>query len=70
LWTTIVFTAGVRTVADWFIVPMFWGRPWVGWSVDAIVTPLVVNFVWAFATAIVLAALTIAAGTWGSESPI
>ena len=23
-----------RTIADWFIVPMFYGRAWVGWGVE------------------------------------
>jgi hypothetical protein len=70
LLATTSFAAGVRTIAAWFIVPMFYGRAWVGWSADAILTPLVLNVVWASGTAILLAAATIAAGTWGMKSRI
>ncbi len=65
---TLVFTAGVRTFVDWFVLPMFWGHVWAGATVDAILTPLILNAVWAAATAALLAAMTLAAGTWGSES--
>jgi hypothetical protein len=68
LGATIAFAAGVRTLLDWFVLPMFWGHVWVGLTADAILTPLIVNAVWAAATAALLAAMTIAAGTWGSES--
>lgn len=63
-----VLIAGVRTLADWFIVPMFWGHAWAGWSGDALVVPLALNFVWAFVTAALLLAFTVAAGTWGTKT--
>lgn len=65
---TVVFTAGIRTLLDWFVLPMFFGQVWVGLTADAILTPLILNVVWAVATAGLLAALTLAAGTWGTES--
>lgn len=67
---TTLFTAGVRTAADWFIVPMFFRHAWIGWGLDPILTPVIVNFVWAFFTALLLMAFTIFSGTWGAESPI
>jgi hypothetical protein len=66
--STIVFAAGVRTLIDWFVAPMFWGHAWVGLTADAILTPLILNGVWAAATAALLAAMTLALGTWGSRS--
>jgi hypothetical protein len=60
----------VRTIVDWVIAPMMLHRQlWVGWSADAIVMPLVINFVWTIATAGLLAAATLAAGTWGWTNP-
>ncbi len=64
---TIAFIASVRTLADWFVVPMFYGRVFVGWGLDPILTPLIVNFLWAITAAVLLTALTLAAGTWGSR---
>jgi hypothetical protein len=65
---TIAFAAGFRTFIDWVVVPVFWWHSWQGFSVDAFVTPLILNVVWAVVTAGLLAAMTLAAGTWGSES--
>jgi len=65
---TIAFAIGFRTFIDWVVVPVFWWHTWNGFSVDAIVTPLILNAVWAAATAGLLAAMTLAAGTWGTES--
>jgi hypothetical protein len=65
---SIIFTAGVRTLLDWFVLPMFWGHIWAGATVDGLIIPLVLNAVWAVGTAVVLAAFTLAMGTWGSES--
>jgi hypothetical protein len=59
-----------RTIADWFMVPMFYGQVWAGWGVDALVMPVVINVVWGVATATLLAAATLAVGTWGTRSPI
>lgn len=63
-----VFIWGVRTAVDWFVVPMFYGHAWVGLSVDALLTPLILNLVWAAATAALEEILTVAAGTWGVQS--
>jgi len=60
-----LFAAAIRTAVDWFIAPMFYGMVWVGASADRLLTPLVLNFVWAFATAVLLAGSTLAMGTWG-----
>jgi len=65
---TVVFTAGIRTLLDWFVLPMFFGHVWIGLTADGILTPLILNVVWAAATAGLLAGMTLAAGTWGSES--
>jgi hypothetical protein len=68
LTATVVFTTAVRTARDWFVLPMFWGHMWAGLTADALLTPLILNTVWAAATAALLAGMTMAAGTWGSES--
>jgi hypothetical protein len=47
---------------------MFWGRAWAGLSADALVIPLLLNVVTAVATAVLLAAATLAAGTFGNKS--
>ena len=66
--TTTVMTA-VRLAVDWIIVPVWTsGRGWAGWSVDAVVMPIVIDAAWALATALLLAAATLAAGTWGTKS--
>lgn len=65
---SVVFTASVRTIVDWFIAPMFWGRFWVGWSADALFTPVIINFVWAAAAVVLLAFATLVLGTWGMRS--
>ena len=65
---TIAFTTGVRTLGDWFIVPMVWGHVWTVLTADAFLTPLILNVVWAAATAVLLVAMTLAVGTWGTES--
>jgi hypothetical protein len=62
---TTLFTAAVRTVVDWFIAPMFYGQIWAGASADRLVIPLVLNVVWALGAAVLLAAFTLAMGTWG-----
>jgi hypothetical protein len=62
--------AAVRTGADWFVVPLFWRHAWAGWGVDPLVTPLVLNLVWALATAALLAGASLVIGTWGTRSPI
>jgi hypothetical protein len=67
--STAVIVAA-RLVVDWVIAPMFSGRVWVGWSYEGIVMPLIINVVWGLATALFLAAATLAAGTWGTKSPI
>jgi|SRR5579871_416951 len=67
--TTAIVAA--RLVVDWIVTPMWTsGRVWAGWSVDAFVMPIVVNVVWGLTTALLLAAATLAAGTWGTKSPI
>jgi hypothetical protein len=65
--TAVVVAA--RLVVDWFIVPM-WnnGHVWAGWSFDAFVMPVIIDVVWALTTALLLAAATLAAGTWGTKS--
>jgi hypothetical protein len=65
---TIAFTAGLRTLVDWFVVPMVWRHVWTVMTADALLTPLILNVAWAAATAVVLAAMTLAVGTWGTES--
>jgi len=60
--------AALRTLFDWIAVPMFDGRAWIGWHADLIVTPLIVNFVWAIAASIALLILTVLAGTYGERS--
>lgn len=68
--SSAVCIVAARTLVDWFIAPMMLhGRIWVGWSVDGIVMPVLINIVWAVATAILLAASTLAAGTWGWTNP-
>jgi len=67
--STVVIVAA-RLVVDWVIAPMFSGRVWVGWSYEGIVMPFIINVVWGLATALLLAAATLAAGTWGTKSPI
>jgi hypothetical protein len=58
-----------RLVVDWIIAPIWTqGRFWAGWGSDAFLMPIVVNLVWALATALLLAASTLAAGTWGTKS--
>src|SRR5574337_1081637 len=37
---TTLFAAGVRTIADWFVVPMFYNMAWAGWRVDGLITPV------------------------------
>jgi hypothetical protein len=58
----------LRTVFDWFVVPMLNGHAWIGWSVDRILTPLLVNACWGLATAVLLAAMTVLIGTYGERS--
>lgn len=66
--TICIFT--VRTLVDWFIAPMMLhGHAWAGWSVDALVLPVVLNLTWTLTTAGLLAAATLAAGTWGWTTP-
>ena len=66
--TTSVILA-VRLFVDWIIAPIWTsGRFWAGWGVDAFVMPLVINVAWALTTALLLAAATLAAGTWGTKS--
>ena len=58
-----------RTIVDWIIAPMMLhGQLWAGWSADALLMPVVLNIVWTVATAVLLAAGTLAAGTWGTQS--
>ncbi|HZT76604.1 MAG TPA: hypothetical protein VFA27_08090 [Vicinamibacterales bacterium] len=59
-----------RLFVDWIIAPMWsaTSHVWGGWSVDAVVMPLVMNVAWVLATALLLAAATLAAGTWGTKS--
>lgn len=66
LWHTALIVAALRTVADWFIVPMFYGQPWVGASVDALLTPVLLNFAWSSAATLFAAGLSLAGGTWGT----
>ncbi len=68
LGATALVAVAARTVADWFVVPMFYGHAWVGWSFDGIVTPLLLNSAWAMATAVLTLAFTLAAGTWGTRT--
>jgi hypothetical protein len=68
LTATVAFVVVVRTALDWFVLPMFWGHAWAGLTADALLTPLIVNVVWAGATAVLLAGMTMAAGTWGTNS--
>ncbi len=70
LWQTAVAVGSVRTCIDWFPAAMFYGRGWVGFGVDALLTPLVANFVWAFVTAGLVMAFSLWAGTYGSKSLI
>jgi hypothetical protein len=65
---TITFGVVFRTFIDWVVVPIFWWQAWPGYSLDTIVTPLILNIVWAIVTAGLLAVMSLAAGTWGSES--
>ncbi len=59
----------VRLVVDWIVAPIWSsGHFWAGWGADALLMPLVMNVVWALATALLLAAATLAAGTWGTQS--
>ncbi|HEX3702881.1 MAG TPA: hypothetical protein VHU82_06105, partial [Vicinamibacterales bacterium] len=67
LTATVVFIISVRTGLDWFVLPMFWGHAWAGLTADALVTPLILNAVWAFATAALLAVMTIGAGKAGQS---
>jgi hypothetical protein len=62
---TTLFAAGVRTVADWFVAPMFEGPEWVGLTASGLILLPVVNLGWAAACAVLLAAFTLALGTWG-----
>jgi hypothetical protein len=65
--TALVVAA--RLVVDWIVVPMWTsGRLWAGWSVDALFMPVVIDVAWALTTALLLAAATLAAGTWGTKS--
>jgi hypothetical protein len=69
LWETVVAVAVGRTLIDWFPAPMLYGQGWwVGWSADGLLTPLLSNFVWAFATALLVIAFSLWAGTFGSRS--
>lgn len=62
---------GVRLFVDWVILPMLaQNRIWIGWSTEGLVIPFVMNVVWGLATALLLAAATLASGTWGTESLI
>lgn len=63
-----VAVAALRTIFDWAVVPIFYGHAFIGWSADRIVTPLVLNFVWAFATSCLMVVLTLVAGTYGERS--
>src|SRR6185437_3749814 len=31
---SMVFAAGIRTLLDWFVLPMFWGHVWAGATAD------------------------------------
>lgn len=67
-WSTGVILAA-RLLVDWVIAPMWSvGRVWVGWHTDAIVMPILTNVAWGLTTALLLAAATLAAGTWGTKS--
>lgn len=69
VWSTSVMVAA-RLIVDWVIAPMWSaGRVWAGWSGDAIVMPIITNVAWGLTTALLLAAATLAAGTWGTKSP-
>jgi len=71
----LVSSAGVivavRLAVDWVIQPMLaQGHVWIGWSVDGLVITFVIDVAWGLTTGLLLAAATLAAGTWGTKSLI
>ena len=67
--SSVGMIVAARLLVDWMIVPILTaGRFWAGWSVDGFLMPIVINLTWALATALLLAAATLAAGTWGTKS--
>jgi hypothetical protein len=68
VWETAVGVAAVRTFIDWFPAPMMYGHAWIGWSLDGLLTPLLANVVWAFATAVLVTGFSFALGTYGDRS--
>jgi hypothetical protein len=67
--SSVTMILAVRLVVDWILVPI-WMRSgvWIGWSTDAFLMPILIDAVWALATALLLAGATLAAGTWGTKS--
>jgi hypothetical protein len=63
-----LFTFILRTLADWFVGPVL-ERTTALWTVRGILTPLVANAIWVPTTSVLVIALSLMMGTWGSKAP-